>query len=144
MLPNAGPPRLRPLRNRRRCLPTLINHSTSPPPYSTLMHVRPTSPLLRLNPITFSCIPHAITREIREGESDQAAPHIGHLHTLVLTDTFARFARLRNPRREVLFNTGTDEHGMKIQQAAKAAGVGEREFCDGVSERFRVGHNTTP
>ena len=37
-----------------------------------------------------------------------------------------------------MFNTGTDEHGMKIQQAAKAAGVGEREFCDGVSERFRV------
>lgn len=67
------------------------------------------------------------------------APHIGHLHTLVLTDTFARFARLRNPDREVLFNTGTDEHGMKIQQAAKAAGIGEQEFCDGVSERFRVG-----
>lgn len=66
------------------------------------------------------------------------APHIGHLHTLVLTDTFARFARLRNPKREVLFNTGTDEHGMKIQQAAKAAGVGEQEFCDRVSQRFRV------
>jgi hypothetical protein len=29
---------------------------------------------------------------------------------------------------------------MKIQQAAKKAGLGEREFCDGVSERFRVGH----
>lgn len=71
------------------------------------------------------------------------APHIGHLHTLVLTDTFARFARLRNPRREVLFNTGTDEHGMKIQQAAKVAGVGEREFCDGVSERFRVSPPST-
>jgi methionyl-tRNA synthetase len=66
------------------------------------------------------------------------APHIGHLHTLVLTDTYARFARLRKPKREVLFNTGTDEHGMKIQQAAKKAGLGEREFCDGVSERFRV------
>ena len=56
----------------------------------------------------------------------------------MLTDTFARFARLRNPSRQVLFNTGTDEHGMKIQQAAKAAGSSELEFCDGVSQRFRV------
>jgi methionyl-tRNA synthetase len=70
--------------------------------------------------------------------ADMIAPHIGHLHTLVLTDTFARFAQLRNPTREVLFNTGTDEHGMKIQQAAKTAGQSEKEFCDGVSERFRV------
>ena len=73
-----------------------------------------------------------------EARTDFSAPHIGHLHTLVLTDTFARFARLRNPSRQVLFNTGTDEHGMKIQQAAKNAGMSEREFCDGVSERFRV------
>jgi hypothetical protein len=38
----------------------------------------------------------------------------------------------------VVFTTGTDEHGLKIQQAAKAGGVEEQEFCDRVSERFRV------
>ncbi|OCF36953.1 methionine-tRNA ligase [Kwoniella heveanensis BCC8398] len=66
-----------------------------------------------------------------------ASPHIGHLHSLLLTDVLARFSRLRHPEREALFATGTDEHGMKIQQAAKAKGIGEQEFCDEVSERFR-------
>ncbi|WWC61657.1 methionine-tRNA ligase [Kwoniella dejecticola CBS 10117] len=66
-----------------------------------------------------------------------AAPHIGHLHSLLLADVLARFSRLRHPKRKVIFATGTDEHGMKIQQAAKARGIGEQEFCDDVSERFR-------
>ncbi|KAK8864207.1 methionine-tRNA ligase [Kwoniella newhampshirensis] len=66
-----------------------------------------------------------------------AAPHIGHLHSLLLTDVFARFSRLRHPSRKVIFATGTDEHGMKIQQAAKAKGVDEKTFCDDVSQRFR-------
>ncbi|KAK6910337.1 methionine-tRNA ligase [Kwoniella mangroviensis CBS 8886] len=66
-----------------------------------------------------------------------ASPHIGHLHSLLLTDVLARFSRLRRPDRKVIFATGTDEHGMKIQQAAKARGIGEQEFCDDVSERFR-------
>lgn len=54
---------------------------------------------------------------------------------------FARFARLRLPQREVVFCTGTDEHGLKIQQAAAKGGMSEQEFCDDVSERFRVGPN---
>ncbi|TXT09028.1 hypothetical protein VHUM_02502 [Vanrija humicola] len=66
-----------------------------------------------------------------------ASPHIGHLHSVVLADTFARFARLREPGREVMFLTGTDEHGLKIQQAAAKAGRSEQEFCDEVSLRFR-------
>lgn len=66
------------------------------------------------------------------------APHIGHLHSLLLTDILARYSRLRNPDRQVIFTTGTDEHGMKIQQAAKAKGLGEEEFCAEVSQRFRV------
>lgn len=66
------------------------------------------------------------------------APHIGHLHSIVLTDVLARFARLRNPDREVVFATGTDEHGLKIQQAAAKAGITEQAFCDEVSQRFRV------
>ncbi|WWC70413.1 methionine-tRNA ligase [Kwoniella pini CBS 10737] len=66
-----------------------------------------------------------------------AAPHIGHLHSLLLADVLARFSRLRHPERKVIFATGTDEHGMKIQQAAKARGIDEQAFCDDVSERFR-------
>lgn len=70
--------------------------------------------------------------------SHATAPHIGHLHSLVLTDVLARYAKLRNPDREVIFTTGTDEHGLKIQQAAKAQGIEEEAFCAGVSQRFRV------
>ncbi|WWC89531.1 methionine-tRNA ligase [Kwoniella dendrophila CBS 6074] len=66
-----------------------------------------------------------------------ASPHIGHLHSLLLAGVLARFSSLRHPDRKVIFATGTDEHGMKIQQAAKAKGIGEQEFCDDVSERFR-------
>jgi methionyl-tRNA synthetase len=56
----------------------------------------------------------------------------------VLADVLARFSRLRNPSRPVVFSTGTDEHGLKIQQAAAKAGKSEHEFCDEVSMRFRV------
>jgi len=58
---------------------------------------------------------------------------------MVLTDVLSRFAGLRNPDREVIFTTGTDEHGLKIQQAAKAQNIGEEEFCASVSQRFKVG-----
>ncbi|KAI0751186.1 tRNA synthetases class I (M)-domain-containing protein [Daedaleopsis nitida] len=66
-----------------------------------------------------------------------AAPHIGHLHSLVIADIFARHARLSNPGREVHFITGTDEHGLKIQNAAKAGGMEPLAFCDELSEHFR-------
>ncbi|KAI0774730.1 tRNA synthetases class I (M)-domain-containing protein [Trametes elegans] len=66
-----------------------------------------------------------------------AAPHIGHLHTLVVADIFARYARLVNPDRPVHFVTGTDEHGMKLQNAAKAKGMDPLAFCDELSEHFR-------
>jgi methionyl-tRNA synthetase len=72
------------------------------------------------------------------------APHVGHLHTLVLSDVVARYSRLRYPDRAVLFATGTDEHGLKIQQAAKKGGVDEQTFCDRVSERFRVSLRIRP
>jgi methionyl-tRNA synthetase len=65
-------------------------------------------------------------------------PHIGHLYTLVTTDIFARHARLARPDKHVSFLTGTDEHGLKIQRAAEAQNIEPREFCDRISERFRV------
>lgn len=73
-----------------------------------------------------------------ESLTHNVAPHVGHLHTLVLSDVIARYSRLRYPDRPVLFSTGTDEHGLKIQQAAKRGGVDEQTFCDQVSQRFRV------
>ncbi|KAG8975741.1 methionyl-tRNA synthetase, partial [Tulasnella sp. 427] len=65
-----------------------------------------------------------------------AVPHIGHLFSGVLADVLARYARLKDPHREVHFCTGTDEHGLKIQQAAEAKGVHPKPFCDGISTRF--------
>lgn len=66
-----------------------------------------------------------------------AIPHVGHLHSLVLTDVLARYSALRQPSRPVLFSTGTDEHGLKIQQAARKAGLPEHAFVEGLSERFK-------
>jgi methionyl-tRNA synthetase len=70
--------------------------------------------------------------------SFSTVPHIGHLHSLVTADILARFHRLTHPQQPVHFLTGTDEHGLKIQKAAREQGLGEKEFCDGISERFRV------
>ncbi|KAL8958024.1 MAG: hypothetical protein Q9193_004843 [Seirophora villosa] len=52
----------------------------------------------------------------------------GHLYTLVLTDVFKRFHVLKG--KKAILCTGTDEHGMKIQQAAQKAGQDIRAFCD--------------
>ena len=64
-----------------------------------------------------------------------AAPHIGHLFTTVLADARARWARLCGHR--VVFATGTDEHGLKVQNAAAAQGVSPQQFCDETSGKFR-------
>jgi methionyl-tRNA synthetase len=66
------------------------------------------------------------------------APHVGHLHSLVTADIFARHARLVRPDVPVHFLTGTDEHGLKIQQAARARGQDPQAFCDTLSLQFRV------
>lgn len=64
-----------------------------------------------------------------------AEPHLGHTYTTVVADTLARWHRQRGD--EVLFVTGTDEHGDKIVQAAAAAGVEPRAYVDRVSQLFR-------
>ena len=61
-------------------------------------------------------------------------PHIGHSYTNIACDTLARFRRLRGE--EVLFATGTDEHGQKIKEAAEAKGMEPRLFADSVVPRF--------
>ena len=64
-----------------------------------------------------------------------APPHIGHAYTTIAADVLARFWRAAG--RPVHFLTGTDEHGLKIEEAARAAGVGPREFADRVSAQFQ-------
>jgi methionyl-tRNA synthetase len=61
-------------------------------------------------------------------------PHLGHAYTTILTDVLARFDR--QDGREVLFLTGTDEHGQKIQDEAEKRGVAPIELCDMMAERF--------
>lgn len=63
-----------------------------------------------------------------------AAPHIGHAYTSIAADVMARFQRLLG--KEVVYLTGTDEHGQKIARAAEAAGVGPQTFVDKISQTF--------
>ncbi len=62
-------------------------------------------------------------------------PHIGHAYTTLLADALARYHRQAGD--EVLFLTGTDEHGQKIQEEANRRGMTPRELCDAMAERFR-------
>jgi len=64
-------------------------------------------------------------------------PHIGHLYTALLADAHARHRRLLEPGAPHAFVTGTDEHGMKVQQAAANQGLEPRQLCDLVSANFR-------
>jgi methionyl-tRNA synthetase len=63
------------------------------------------------------------------------SPHIGHAYTTLACDVLARFMRLDG--RDVLFLTGTDEHGQKVEKSAAAAGMDPQAFTDKVSQNFR-------
>ena len=58
--------------------------------------------------------------------------HIGHTYCTVATDAMARYERMRG--KEVMFLTGTDEHGQKIEDKAREAGVTPKEFVDNIVE----------
>lgn len=62
-------------------------------------------------------------------------PHIGNTYEAVLTDAIARYKRARGY--DVFFLTGTDEHGQKIQEAAKEAGVTPKQYVDKVAGEIR-------
>src|SRR5205823_5309480 len=62
-------------------------------------------------------------------------PHIGHAYNAVATDFIARYHRLRGE--EVFHLTGTDEHGLKLQRAAEAAGMAPQEWVDAMEPRWR-------
>lgn len=63
-------------------------------------------------------------------------PHLGHAYTTILADVLARYRRSAGD--DVLFLTGTDEHGQKIQEAAAAQGVTPLELCDVMAGRFEA------
>ncbi len=63
------------------------------------------------------------------------APHIGHAYEAVATDALARFRRLQGC--DVFFLTGTDEHGIKMLQTAKAQGITAAELADRNTPKFR-------
>jgi len=63
------------------------------------------------------------------------APHIGHAYTSIACDVIARFYRLK--KNKTMFLTGTDEHGLKIEQAAKKKNMDTKKFVDEMSLGFK-------
>ncbi len=64
-----------------------------------------------------------------------AKPHIGNTYEIVLADAIARYKRQQGY--DVYFQTGTDEHGQKIQQKAEAAGITPQQYVDNVSGEIK-------
>ncbi len=62
-------------------------------------------------------------------------PHIGNTYEIVLADAIARYKRLKGY--DVYFQTGTDEHGEKIELKAKEAGVSPQEYVDGIASEIK-------
>lgn len=62
-------------------------------------------------------------------------PHIGNTYEIILSDAIARFKRAQGY--DVFFQTGTDEHGIKIEEKAKEAGVTPQQFVDDVAGQIR-------
>ncbi|MBR1739265.1 MAG: methionine--tRNA ligase [Ruminococcus sp.] len=62
-------------------------------------------------------------------------PHIGHCYTTVACDSIARYKRMQGY--DVMFLTGTDEHGLKIEQKAAEQGITPKEYVDGIVEIFK-------
>ena len=62
-------------------------------------------------------------------------PHIGNTYEIVLADAIARYKRLKGY--DVYFQTGTDEHGQKVEEKAKSEGKTPKEFTDEVSSEIK-------
>ena len=69
-----------------------------------------------------------------------SAPHLGHAYEKVLADFFARHQA--SLERDVLFLTGVDEHGQKVQQSAQKKGVEPQAFADEMTQFFRDQHSS--
>jgi methionyl-tRNA synthetase len=64
-----------------------------------------------------------------------AQPHLGHAYSTIVADTIYRFKKLCGE--EAFFQTGTDEHGDKVVEAAAKAGMSPKEYVDRISDQFR-------
>ena len=64
-----------------------------------------------------------------------AKPHMGHAYSSIIADFFARFKRIQGY--DVFYLTGTDEHGQKIERAAKEKNKDPLIFCDEISKTFK-------
>ena len=63
-------------------------------------------------------------------------PHIGHAYTTILADVISRFHR--NSQKDVLFLTGLDEHGQKVEKAAQESSLDTNDFVNKMSENFKA------
>ncbi len=61
-------------------------------------------------------------------------PHIGHSYTTIAADVLARYYKITG--KKVFFLTGTDEHGIKVQESAEKAGDSPEKFCDKIAAQF--------
>ena len=61
-------------------------------------------------------------------------PHIGHAYTTLICDTFAKYFSLNGAN--VLFTTGTDEHGLKVEKAAKKSEKSPNDFVERSFRKF--------
>lgn len=66
-----------------------------------------------------------------------SSPHIGHLYTIFVADALNIFHRLRLGSSRTIFSSGTDEHGIKIKNAATLKGIDCTTFCNVNSSKFR-------
>lgn len=64
-----------------------------------------------------------------------AEPHIGHLYSSVIADAIQRWQQLKGSGK-IEFSTGTDEHGIKIQQAANKNKITLPEYCGNISKKY--------
>ena len=64
-----------------------------------------------------------------------ALPHLGHAYSTIVADSYGRYKKLCGD--QVRFQTGTDEHGEKIAQAAEGKNLSPKEYVDGISAAFR-------
>ncbi|KAI3334391.1 tRNA synthetases class I (M)-domain-containing protein [Ustulina deusta] len=65
-----------------------------------------------------------------------AAPHVGHLYSMLIADVFKRWELLKG--RAAYLSTGTDEHGMKVQRAAELQDLHPKALCDANAETFKA------
>lgn len=65
-------------------------------------------------------------------------PHIGHLYSALIADASTRFQKLLNPSLNIIFSTGTDEHGLKVQKAAESSNLSVENYCKQISCSYRT------